>query len=148
MKTSHAVLVAAVVGVARLVLAERHNRRQLALHAAELHQGWIADVAANPELQAIWAPPGGDLSPEEHAQHLHCNRLVSFWSAKFRAGLLDKNALRAQARWLMEREVAQNYWKKFGSYRTEEAMDRKDRTFNAILADEYSIHADQDWVAA
>ncbi|MFE3139656.1 DUF6082 family protein [Streptomyces scopuliridis] len=141
MKTSHAVLIATAVGAAGLVLAERQNRQRLALHAEVMHQAWIAELARNLELQAVWTPPGGELPDGESTNHIHANRLISFLSVKFRAGLLNKQSLRAQAKWLMEREVARAYWKKFGGFREEEARDRTDRAFNAILADEYAAFA-------
>ncbi|MEV0035520.1 DUF6082 family protein [Streptomyces sp. NPDC050804] len=149
MKTSHAVLVAAAVGVVRLVQSERQNRRRLALHAEEMHQAWISEEATNPELQAAWMSPGGEPPTQEHTNLLHANRLISFLSVKFRAGLLDRHALRVQARWLMEREVARTYWKKFGGFRKDEAMDRTDHTFNSVLDEEYgAITDDTEPVAA
>ncbi|MFI8811353.1 MULTISPECIES: DUF6082 family protein [unclassified Streptomyces] len=147
MKSSHSVLVAAVVGAAGLVLSERLNRRRLALQAAEMHQTWIAELAGNPELRAVWAPPGGELPDEVHKNLLHANRLVSFLAAKFRAGLLDRHSLRVQAQWLMEREIARTYWRTFVGFREDEAIDRTDRTFNAILSAEYASAADKGAVA-
>ncbi|MBT2607730.1 hypothetical protein J7I97_05335 [Streptomyces sp. ISL-87] len=118
------------------MLFERQSRRQNALQAAQMHQAWIAELAGNPELQAVWTPPGGELPDGEHANHLHANRLISFLAVKFRVGLLDKGSLRTQATWLMDRDVARAYWKRFGGFREEEARDRTDRAFNAILAAE------------
>ncbi|MGC5042474.1 DUF6082 family protein [Streptomyces albidoflavus] len=141
MKTSHSVLVASAVCTAGLWLFERQNQRRNALHAAQMHQAWIAEVATNPELRSIWTPPGGELPDADHTNLLHANRLISFLAAKFRAGLLDKHTLRVQARWLMQREVARTYWKKYGAFREEEARDRTDRAFNAILSDEYTAVA-------
>ncbi|MET9861932.1 DUF6082 family protein [Streptomyces smyrnaeus] len=146
MKNSHAVLIAAVAVAATLVQSERHHRQRLDLHAEQMHQAWIAEVAGNPELRAIWTPPGGALPSEEYANLLHSNRLISFLSAKFRVGLLTKDSLRSQARWLMQREVARSYWRQFGSFREDEARDRTDRAFNAILSDEYVAAADRDVV--
>ncbi|MFD7897573.1 DUF6082 family protein [Streptomyces sp. NPDC059743] len=148
MKTSHSVLLASVVGAAGLWLSERQNRQRLALHAEVMHQAWIAEVARSPELQAIWMPAGGDLPDGEYTNLLHANQLISFLSVKFRAGLLDKQSLRVQARWLMEHDVTRTYWKKFGGFREDEVVDRTDRTFNSILADEYAAYADKDAVAA
>ncbi|MDF3140978.1 MULTISPECIES: DUF6082 family protein [unclassified Streptomyces] len=140
LKTSHAILVASAVGAAGLWLAERQHRQRLVLHAAEMHQGLLADVAANPEHRAIWATNG--LSDEENVRLVHCNRLVSFLSAKHRVGLLDKATLRVQARALMERAPYRAYWARFGTFREEEAMDRIDHAFNSILDDEYTAAAD------
>ncbi|MEE1797520.1 DUF6082 family protein [Streptomyces sp. JV176] len=148
MKTSHSVLVATVVGAAGLVLSERQNQRRLALQAAEMHQSWIAGLETNPEMLALWTLPGGELSDGEYRNLLHANRLISFVAAKFRAGLLDRGSLRVQARWLMEREIARTYWQKYGGFREEEAVDRKDRAFNSILDDEYTALADKDTVTA
>lgn len=136
MKTSHSVLIATAVGVVGLALSERQSQRRLALHAEEMHQAHIAELAANPEMQALW------MHDEEDSNLLHANRLVSFLSVKFRAGLLDRRSLRVQAKWLMERTAARAYWRKFGGFREDEAIDRTDRTFNAILADEYHALAE------
>ncbi|MFJ1994260.1 DUF6082 family protein [Streptomyces asiaticus] len=137
MKTSYVVLAAAAVGIARLVQSERQNRQRLALHAEEMHQVWISEVASDPALRAMWTAPG-EPPVEEYSKLLHCNRLISFLSVKYRAGLLDSASLRVQARWVMEREVGRTYWTTFGAFREEEAMDRTDRTFNAIMADEHA----------
>ncbi|MFE2181372.1 MULTISPECIES: DUF6082 family protein [unclassified Streptomyces] len=146
MKTSYVVLAAAAVGIARLVQSERHNRQRLALHAEEMHQVWISEVASDPELRAMWTAPG-EPPAEEYSKLLHCNRLISFLSVKYRAGLLDTASLRIQARWVMEREVGRTYWTTFGAFREEEAMDRTDRTFNAIMADEHAALVDADAAA-
>ncbi|MBA6440662.1 DUF6082 family protein [Streptomyces sp. GMR22] len=138
MKTSYVVLAAAAVGIARLVQSERQNRQRLALHAEEMHQVWISEVASDPELRALWTAPG-EPPAEEYARLLHCNRLISFLSVKYRAGLLDSASLRVQARWVMEREIGRTYWKAFGALREKEAMDRTDRAFNAIMADEHAV---------
>ncbi|MDI3408915.1 DUF6082 family protein [Streptomyces cavernicola] len=144
MKIAHAVLAASGIGVAGAALAERRHRQQLRLRVATLHQKWISDVAADADLRRIWSPPGGDVTDEEHLQHLCCNRLLSFLSAKFHAGLLDKHGLRMQARWFMEREAARNYWKLFAGQREDEETGRKDRYFNSVMRDEYSLYARQD----
>ncbi|UNZ18191.1 DUF6082 family protein [Streptomyces sp. 891-h] len=141
MKTSHSVLVVSAVGAAGLWLCERQHRRQNALDVAQMHQAWIAEVAENPRLRAAWTPTGGELPDEEYANLLHANRLISFLAAKFRVGLLDKRSLRVQARWLMQREIARSYWKRYGGFRNDEASDRMDRVFNAILSDEYTAVA-------
>lgn len=145
MKTLCVVLAATAVGAARLVQSERQNRQRLALHAEEMHQMWISEVASDPELRAMWTAP--DEPPaEEYAKLLHCNRLISFLSVKFRAHLLNTASLRVQARWLMQREVGRTYWTTFGAFREEEAMDRIDRTFNAIMAEEHAALVGADAV--
>ncbi|MFJ4623655.1 DUF6082 family protein [Streptomyces sp. NPDC088812] len=149
-KTSSAVLAAAAVGVGvmRVLQVERYHRRKLALQAAEMHQAWLSDVASNETLRAAWAPPGEKLTSDDYALLVHCNRQVSLLSAKFRAGLLDRHALRVQARWLMEREIGRTYWREFSSFREQEAQDRVDRLFNQVLADEYIAFSAPDTVAA
>ncbi|MBO3681713.1 DUF6082 family protein [Streptomyces sp. NEAU-YJ-81] len=146
MKTSYVVLAIAAVGIARLVQSERQARQRLALHAEEIHQELISDAVSNPELRVMWTAPG-ELPDEEYREILHCNRLISLLSVKFRAGLLDRASLRVQARWLMAREVGRTYWATLGSFREEEAVDRIDRTFNAIMADEHAAMAAVDTVA-
>jgi hypothetical protein len=143
LKISHALLINAAVAAARLVQAEKQHRQLAALHAEQMHQEWISEVASNPELWATWTIPG-EPSAEEGEQLLHCNRLISFLSVKFRAGLLDRSSLRVQARWLMEREIARTYWRKFGGFREEEAMDRTDRVFNGIMARAHAVLTDRD----
>ncbi|MCL7376995.1 DUF6082 family protein [Streptomyces sp. 35G-GA-8] len=144
MKIAHAVLVVAAVGAVRLAQAERNTQRRLALHAEEMHQKWISDMADDPQLQAIWTVSDNGVSTEEYTNLLHVNRQMSFLSAKFRAGLLTKRSLRVQARWLMDRDAARSYWQRFGAFRRDEAADRIDRTFNAIMADEYAVLADKE----
>ncbi|MFJ2203219.1 DUF6082 family protein [Streptomyces violaceusniger] len=146
MKTSYVVLAAAAVGIARLVQSERQHRQRLALHAEEMHQELISQAVSNPELRVMWTAPG-ELPDEEYTNLLHCNRLISFLSAKFRAGLLDTASLRVQARWVMARQVGRTYWTMLGSFRDEEAVDRFDRAFNTIMADEHAAMAAVDTVA-
>ncbi|NEW73736.1 MULTISPECIES: DUF6082 family protein [Streptomyces] len=146
MKTLYVVLAATAVGAARLVQSERQNRQRLALHAEEMHQVWLSEVASDPELRAMWTAPG-EPPAEEYARLLHCNRLISFLSVKYRVGLLDTASLRVQARWVMEREVGRAYWTTFGAFREEEAMDRIDRSFNAIMADEHAALVNADTAA-
>lgn len=141
MKTSHSVLVASAVGAAGLWLFHQHSRRQNELQAAQIHQAWLAEVAANPELRAVWAPVGEELTDKQHANLLHANRLISFLSAKFRVGLLDRTTLRTVVRRLMQQDAIRTYWVRNGGLREEEARDRADRTFNTILNDEYEYAA-------
>ncbi|MFF8880736.1 DUF6082 family protein [Streptomyces flaveolus] len=145
--TSRAVLVVAMVGVVRILQAERYYRRKLPLQAAEMHQGWLSEIASDEKLQAVWAPPGDKLSSDDYTMLVHCDRQVSLLSAKFRAGMLGRHTLRVQARWLMEREVGRVYWRESGAFREQEARDRTDRVFNQILADEYMAFSDANTVA-
>lgn len=140
MKTSHAILVASAVGAAGIWFAERRHRQRLTMHAAEIHQRLLSDIATHPEQQALWAP--GGMSAEEYARLVHSNRVISFLSAKYRVGLLDKVALRVQARAVMQRPGCRAYWARFGAFREEEAADRVDRSFNAVLDDEYTAATD------
>ncbi|MFE2034286.1 DUF6082 family protein [Streptomyces scopuliridis] len=140
MKIAHALLSIAAVGAAQLVLSERRHRQRLALDAESIHSNWISDVAADADQRTIWAA-SGETPAEEYAQLLQCNRLVSFLSVKYRVGLLDRQSLRTNVRWLMDRDIARSYWSRFGSFREEEAVDRVDRAFNAVMADEFALHA-------
>lgn len=149
-KTALAAIGAAAfgIGVVRIMQAERYYRRNLTLHATEMHQAWLSEVASNEALRAVWTAPGAELPSDEYANLVHCNRQVSLLSAKFRVGLLDRRTLRVQAQWLMNREVGRTYWREFGSFRELEAQDRLDRAFNRILADEYVALCDPGAVAA
>lgn len=140
MKIAHALLSIAAIGAAQLVLSQRQHRQRLALDAESMHQKWISDVDADADQQSMWAA-SGETPAEEYAQLLQCNRLVPFLSVKYRVGLIDRQSLRTNARWLMERDVARSYWSRFGTFRKDEAVDRIDRAFNAVMADEYELHA-------
>ncbi|MEU6475322.1 DUF6082 family protein [Streptomyces sp. NPDC047017] len=129
-RTSTAILVVAAIGAVRIVQAERQARRQLVLHAAELHQAYCRDTAADHLSSGEW---GEGLSPEEAAQHIHANRLISFLSAKYRVGLLKDDDLRVQAHASMKRPSVRSYWEQNGSFRQEGAKDRIDRRFNEIM---------------
>ncbi|MEV5778404.1 DUF6082 family protein [Streptomyces antimycoticus] len=146
MKTSYVVLTAAAFGIAHLVQSERQNRQRLAMHAEEIHQELITEALSNPALRVIWTAPG-KLPDEEYTKILHCNRLISFLSAKFRAGLLDTASLRVQARWVMARQAGRTYWAMLGGFREEEAVDRVDRAFNTIMADEHAAMVAVDAMA-
>ncbi|MFF0591468.1 DUF6082 family protein [Streptomyces sp. NPDC003781] len=141
-----AVFAVVAIGIARILQAERHCLRTLALHGAAMHQAWLSEIAENEKLRAVWAPPGDKLTSDAYSMLVHCNRQVSLLSAKFRAGLLDRRTLRVQARWLMEREIGRTYWHEFGPFRTQEAKDRVDRTFNRIFDDEYMAVSNSDTV--
>ncbi|MEU3901801.1 DUF6082 family protein [Streptomyces sp. NPDC045251] len=148
-KTSYAVLAVAAVGVVQILQAERYHRRKLALHATEMHQAWLSEIASNDELRAAWWAPDTDASSSgNYALLVQANRQVCLLSAKFRAGLLDRRTLRVQAKWLMERELGRTYWREFGAFRESEAKDRVDRAFNRVLADEYTAVAPADTVTA
>jgi uncharacterized protein with PIN domain len=149
-KTAHVVLAATTlgIGVVQILQAERYYRRRLALHAAEMHQALLAEIASDEELQAAWAAPDEQPPASDYARLVHCNRQVSLLSAKFRAGLLDRHTLRVQAQWLMRREIGRTYWRQSGAFRETEARDRTDRVFNAILDDEYTAAAEPDTVTA
>ncbi|NEC73910.1 hypothetical protein G3I25_20425 [Streptomyces rochei] len=133
----------------QILQAERYHRRKLALHATEMHQAWLSEIASNEELRAAWWAPDTDASSSgKYALLVQANRQVCLLSAKFRAGLLDRRTLRVQAKWLMERELGRAYWAEFGAFRESEAKDRVDRAFNRVLADEYTAVAPADTVTA
>ncbi|MFD3514885.1 DUF6082 family protein [Streptomyces sp. NPDC058657] len=138
MKPAHALFVLAALGAAQLLLSERQHRQRLALDAAGIHQQWISDTASDSQTLAQWAADGEELGSEEFRQSIHTNRLLAFLSAKYQAGLLDKKALRVQANWVMRRPCVRAYWARYGiTLREEEAVNTKDRSFNAIFNDEY-----------
>ncbi|UFQ99875.1 DUF6082 family protein [Streptomyces sp. Go40/10] len=141
MKTSHALVTLAGIGVARLVQAERQGRRELVLWATEIHQMFCKDTATVPELREAWTGEG--VPAGEYAQFVHANRSLAFLSAKFRVGLLTPRTLRVQARAVMELPVFRAYWERFGSFREAEAGDRTDRRFNEILDTEYRLATDK-----
>ncbi|MFJ3824949.1 DUF6082 family protein [Streptomyces nodosus] len=141
MQTSHAVLVASAVGVAHIWFAHRRHQQRLVLDAAKMHQHLLADIATDLGQLTAWTPH--DLSEEEYRALVNYNRLISFLSAKYRVGLLDKAALRVQARALMTHASCRAYWARFGAFREAEAMDDStDRSFNRIFDDEYTAVAD------
>ncbi|MEV3853052.1 DUF6082 family protein [Streptomyces sp. NPDC050095] len=147
MKTAHAILVASVVGTVGIVLAERRGSRGHALHAADTHQRLMSEFASDSEYLAQWEIDG--LSNEEKAIVVRCNQLISHLLVRYRVGLLDRAGLRAEARALMDRVPYRNYWARFGARRGETAVDRVDRSFNAIFDTELTAAAeDAEAVAA
>ncbi|CAM5475480.1 MULTISPECIES: DUF6082 family protein [Streptomyces] len=146
MRASSAILVAAAVGTLRLLQAERHSKRQLALKAAELHQAYCRDTAADQALSGEWAD--ADVTAEQAAKYIHANRLLSFLSVKYRVGLLNDHTLRVQARSAMARDSIREYWGKFGSFREMEAKDRTDRKFNEIMSGEFHLIESRETAAA
>ncbi|WP_330457461.1 DUF6082 family protein [Streptomyces sp. NBC_00820] len=141
MQINHAVLLVVAAGVARLLQVERHHRRETVLRAAGMHQALLADVAANPER---WVLTGEEMSAEEYARHVNVNRQVSLLAAKFRVGLLDRRTLRVQAHSLMRHENVREYWARVAAFREDEALDRIDDVFNAILTDECALFSGRD----
>ncbi|GGT05048.1 DUF6082 family protein [Streptomyces cinerochromogenes] len=141
MKTSHALVTLAAIGVARLVQAERQGRRALVLQATRMHQTFCKDTATVPELREAWTAE--DVPAEEYAKFVHANRSLAFLSAEFWVGLLTPRTLRVQARAVMELPVLRTYWERFGSFREAEAEGRTDRRFNEILDTEHRLATDK-----
>ncbi|MEU3973412.1 DUF6082 family protein [Streptomyces bacillaris] len=146
MKAAHALLALAVAGVgAHLWQKERHHQETKALTAASMHQEYLRYIESHPELQKLWAPEDGSLTPEEYARRVHANHLFVALAARFRAGLLGADKLRKQAQWLMSRQIGRDYWESFGPWRECEAVDKWDRRFNAIMSDEYAARPEVTW---
>ncbi len=124
-----------VIGAAGLVLSERHQRRHNVIATTDTHQRWLASVATQPDVLALWAPDG--MEPEEYGRLTQANRPFASLFTRYRLGVLTRRTLRVQARWVMEREAGRAYWAAFGAFRESEGDDRIDRRFNTIMADEY-----------
>lgn len=139
MKPVHALLVLAAAGIGgHLWQKERHHQETKALTAASMHQRYLRYIESHPELHKSWAPEDESLTPEEYARRVHANHLFVGLAARYRAGILDTDKLRIQAQWLMARKIGREYWESFGAWREEEAGDKWDRRFNAIMSDEYA----------
>ncbi|MFB7085738.1 DUF6082 family protein [Streptomyces sp. NPDC056296] len=136
MKTSHAVLIASAVGATGIWTTQRQHRQHRDLWCADMHQRLLADLTSDPEMLENWRLDG--MSAEEAKRMVSCNRQMALLSIKFRMGLLDRTRLRVQARALLERESFRAYWGRFASFREDEAMDRRDHAFNAVIDDEYA----------
>lgn len=147
MRTSTAVLAAALVGAVRVLQAERHSRRQLALKSAELHQLYCRDTATDPALRTDYEDGLGQ-SAEEAINAIHANRLIAHLSVKFRVGLLNKRALREHARSAMDLKSVRAYWARWGSHREREAKDSLDEAFNQIMSEAYDTHVRREPSAA
>ncbi|MFJ3221677.1 DUF6082 family protein [Kitasatospora sp. NPDC086801] len=143
MKIGHFALCVIGAGtVARLVLDHQHQRRQLALSAANMHQRLAADAAAHPEWYAD-NPTIGELSELGRARALHTNRVIALIAAKHRAKLVTTDELHFNLVTLAQDPAARLYWEHASGYRTIEAEsgDRIDRRFNRALTDAFKATA-------
>ncbi|MFD8913639.1 DUF6082 family protein [Streptomyces sp. NPDC059575] len=83
------------------------------------------------------AAVGGGMDPDTYRRMLHANQLICGLSARFKVGLSNNDTLRVQARSIMARSIALDYWAKFGPLRKAEAGDPADHDFNAIMQAEF-----------
>ncbi|MFB7776248.1 DUF6082 family protein [Streptomyces bauhiniae] len=135
-RTSHALLLLAAVGIAQLAQRERHQRQHAHIALTGLHVDWLGVLVGRPELAEEWAPEGADV--EQWVRHVHLNRQLCGLALRHRLGLVRSAGLRFVADSIMEREVGRSYWKTYGNFRQKEATgDPAAMTFNAIIQDAY-----------
>ncbi|MFE6459235.1 DUF6082 family protein [Streptomyces cinereoruber] len=146
MKLSSAVLVlaavGAAVGVASNVLAKRRHRERLDFGGVELHQRLREGVAGDERKLALWDLDG--LGPERVFRNVSVNQQLCLIQWRWRVRLLDEKALVVQIRHLLKREGVREYWALHRTFRTDEATNRRDRTFLRLFDEEYERVVRQD----
>ncbi|MEU9120576.1 DUF6082 family protein [Streptomyces sp. NPDC048506] len=137
--TNAAILAVAAVGALHLAQRERHQRQQNEVAVARIQVDRLTHLAAHPDLAALWAPPGMDA--EEYVKLLDANHQICALSLRHKLGITRGEQLRFVAEKVMEREVGRRYWKRFGSFRAEEAAgDKPSEEFTEALQDAYLAH--------
>ncbi|MFJ4689315.1 DUF6082 family protein [Streptomyces sp. NPDC088789] len=137
MKVSTAVLLAgaAVAGIGTARFAQERRHQQERNHTALTHNqlDWLKWTTSNSDLAKLWMPDDVD-SVEEYQHMLHANHQLCALSLRHRLGFVNDEKLRLLASVLMAREVTRNYWKRFGSFRAEEAAgDKRAERFTEAL---------------
>ncbi|WP_275466377.1 DUF6082 family protein [Streptomyces noursei] len=126
-----AVVAVVVVGIARLVQAERHHRRRVALHTTSLLQAWTFEATSTQEWRSLWTPP--DEFTATHARIHHVEHRIRLLSTAYQVGQFDDQAVRFEARRLLECAAARAYWDEHHSRLVGEARTRRQRAFMALL---------------
>ncbi|MEU8911766.1 DUF6082 family protein [Streptomyces nigrescens] len=135
--TNAAVLAAAAVGALHLVQRERHQQQQNEVAVARVQLDRLTHLTAHPDLAALWAPPGMDA--EEYVKLLDANHQICALSLRHKLGITRGKQLRFVAEKVMEREIGRRYWKRFGSFRAEEATgDKPAEEFTEAMEDAYA----------
>lgn len=143
MKTEHAILFLAAVGVVQIVQRERHQRQNNMVACARIHQDWLTHLTTHPEHAKLWLPQ--DLEVEEYIELLTGNQQMAALSLRHRLGIIRGARLRFVAKAVMDREIGRRYWARFGAFREEEgAGDRIEERFNAAMRDAYVAHPESE----
>ncbi|MFK4547313.1 hypothetical protein RKD29_006909 [Streptomyces tendae] len=125
-------LTTAVVGATRLKQDARHQAERNEAFLTGTQLDWLAQVSTSPALARLWAPE--DLDAKEYMQLLAANRLICMLSVRDRLGFVRTGHLPFYAAKLMESDVCQRYWKRFGGLRAEEAEgDEQAEHFTRVL---------------
>ncbi|MFC8419355.1 DUF6082 family protein [Streptomyces sp. NPDC057236] len=125
-------LTTAVVGAVRLRQDARHQAERNEAVLARNQLDWLAQMSTTPDLAKLWTP--ADMDVEEYMQLLKANRLICMLSLRNRLGFVRAGHLPWYAAKLMESDVCQRYWKRFGGLRAEEAEgDEQAEHFTRVL---------------
>jgi len=121
MRTSHAVLLLAAVGVAHIAQKHVHQRQWAEAVVTRLHHDWLTNLSDHPDLAVQWGLDGMD--KEEMVRVLSANQQVSALGLRYRLGLGPRLDFIADA--FMGTKIGQDYWDKCGPFRTAEAAGNK-----------------------
>ncbi|MFG2141859.1 DUF6082 family protein [Streptomyces sp. NPDC048650] len=134
-----AVAALAAVGAVQIVQRERHQRQRNEVTVAHIQLNRLTHLTAHPDLAALWAPPG--VGTEEYVKLLDANHQICALSLRHKLGITRGKQLRFVAEKVMEREIGRRYWKRFGSFRAEEAAgDKPSEEFTEAMHDAYLAH--------
>ncbi|MCD9904607.1 DUF6082 family protein [Streptomyces sp. MT29] len=139
MRTTNTILAAGTaalvaVSAARLFQEARHQKQRNEVALASLQITWLSQVSTNDDLAAAWKP--ADLEVEEYKRMMTANRMLCQLRLRHKLGVVSERQLRFFASALGENKAVQEYLKRFGSHRAEEAAeDTGAAHFTAVLLD-------------
>ncbi|MFE2518352.1 DUF6082 family protein [Streptomyces mirabilis] len=140
-------LTTAVVGAVRLRQDSRHQAERNEAVVARNQLDWLAQMSTNADLAKLWAPE--DIDVEEYMQLLHANQQICTLSLRDRLGFVRDGQLPLYASMLMNSDVCQRYWARFGDLRAQEAEgDERAEHFTKVLNQAAKAHQEAQPVAA
>jgi hypothetical protein len=101
-----------------------------------IHAELLFRALDDPSLRACWGPsPHGAVDKDR--QHLYSNLVVAFWRSMFDIGAMTEQQLRPLAAEMFAAEPGRRYWSVAGQYQLAYYNEPRDRSFIAILSEEY-----------
>ncbi|MEU0853733.1 DUF6082 family protein [Streptomyces flaveolus] len=121
-----------VVGAARLRQDARHQIERTDTVLTRNQLDWLAQLSTSPQLAELWRPE--DMDVDEYMQLLKANQAICMLSLRDRLGFVRAGHLPFYAAKLMENDVCQRYWDRFGDLRAQEAEgDERTERFTRVL---------------
>ncbi|WP_371801543.1 DUF6082 family protein (plasmid) [Streptomyces sp. NBC_01732] len=126
----------AAICVTHAVVSHRRQRHVDEVACEQMHQDALASHIADPSLNSIWGALEG-VKAEQAAQHMQCNRWVSWWLLRYRLGVTTKASFVPVADDFMRSTAARDYWAMARSIRRREDRSRRTREFVKIMNASY-----------